>query len=48
MSQLFLVKDKKGITDKVDFWLELLKENGLILRKDKKVLKFIEIQKIPY
>ena len=35
----------KGITDNVDPWLELLKENGLILRKDKKVVKFIEIEK---
>ena len=29
----------------VDTWLELLKENGLVLRKDRKVLKFIEIEK---
>jgi len=35
----------EGITDNVDTWLELLNESGLILRKDKKVLKFIEIEK---
>ena len=36
---------EQGITDKVDLWLELFEESGFILRKDKKVLKFIEIEK---
>jgi len=31
--------------EEVDAWLELFKKNGLILRKDKKILKFIEIEK---
>jgi hypothetical protein len=36
---------KKDRIEDVDTWLELFKKNGLILRKEKRILKFIEIEK---
>jgi len=39
------IEKDRGDREEVDVWLELFKRNGLILRKDKKILKFIEIEK---